>query len=200
MFVNRVRSVCDSHLGDSRRWEPNAADRLGRREWDDLRAVVYRTLPMSLSDGILKSLHASFSKHHMGLQEKRGIEDFKSNVYPEIEKEITKLLGDDVTVEVDWDSLIVEDKAEYYADWFKKIYFDPLIGALKAVAADDMGKEALKETVKKIVVRNTTENSSYYNWTTLEDGVLTLDCLSDTNADRASEREESLRTMLEKAL
>jgi hypothetical protein len=39
----------------------------------------------------------------------------------------------------------------YSASW-KAIYFEPLIAALKSVARDDMGREALKAGLRHVVI------------------------------------------------
>lgn len=136
----------------------------------------------------------------MGLQEKRGVEEFKTGTFPDFESKIKAAAGDGVDIEVEWDTLASEDGAANYKDFWSNLYFIPLITALEAIASDDMGKTALSEALKKIVIRNTTGSGSPYSWATFEDGVLTLDCDPTTNVDQVAERTESVQTLLEKAL
>jgi hypothetical protein len=58
---------------------------------------------------------------------------------------------------------------------FHKVYFTPLINAIKEIAADDMGKEALREALKKVVIKN--EGGIYYasGAYLFNGGVLTID-------------------------
>ncbi len=72
------------------------------------------------------------------------------------------------------------------------MYFQPLADALHAVAADDLGKSALREGLSKIVIRNTGISCT--------DGVLTFDHKPQTNIDDGEERAKGLQRVLESAL
>lgn len=135
----------------------------------------------------------------MGLAERRGVERFKNDDYPGWKSRIDEAAGFEVPVEVNWEELAVADYASSYADFFPKVYFQPLVDALSSVAADDLGKSALREGLSKIVVRNAGEfhNTAGISFT---DGVLTIDHRPDANIDYGEERAKGLQRALESAL
>jgi hypothetical protein len=135
----------------------------------------------------------------MGLAEKRVVKDFETNVYPGLKKQIDETAGFEVTVEVRWDTLAKDDGYTHlWKEGWPKIYFEPLVAALKSICADDLGRDALKGALKKIVIQNAKDSYSSY-WSTFEDGVLTLD-YQFTNVDEVQDRTNVLRETLEKAL
>jgi hypothetical protein len=138
-------------------------------------------------------------ENQMGLAERRGVEQFKNDDYPGWKSRIDEAAGFDVTVEVNWEELAVADYASSYADFFPKVYFEPLADALSAVAADDLGKSALREGLSKIVIRNTGEFFSAAG-ISFADGVLTFDHKPQTNIGDGEERAKGLRRALESAL
>src|SRR6516164_3888833 len=91
----------------------------------------------------------------MGLAERRAVERFKNDDYPGWKSRIDQAAGFEVPVEVAWEELSVEDYADSYAEFFPKVYFQPLTDALSAVAIDDLGKNALRDGLARIVIRNT---------------------------------------------
>ncbi len=136
----------------------------------------------------------------MGLAERRSIKAFQDTQLPAFQQKITDAVGLEVPVEVNWDSLALEGESHLYDECWPKVYFEPLIDGLKAVGRDEMGKEALQGSLKKIVIQNTT--GAYYGdrWASFENGVLTLDHLPTTNADSIQERTDGLVQTLEKKL
>jgi hypothetical protein len=75
-----------------------------------------------------------------GLKEKRAVKDFQEKSYPKLAKEINSVLGVDVPIEVDWDSIAVDGQAHLYEEGFTKVFFTPLLEAFKSICADDMAK------------------------------------------------------------
>jgi hypothetical protein len=135
----------------------------------------------------------------MGLAERRAVEQFKNNDYPSWKAKIDQAAGFDVPVEVAWQELAAEDYASSYASFFPKVYFRPLVDALTGITVDDLGKDAIRDGLRKIVVRNTGQFSSTRGFT-FDDGVLTVDHLPHTNVDDSAERAKGLQQMLESAL
>jgi hypothetical protein len=135
----------------------------------------------------------------MGLAERRGVEQFKTNDYPGWKARIDEAAGFEVPVEVAWDELAVADYASSYADFFPKVYFQPLTDALSAVTVDDLGKSALREGLSKIVIRNT---GQFYSTSGISfaDGVLTFDHQPHANIDYGQERAKGLQETLESGL
>lgn len=135
----------------------------------------------------------------MGLAERRSVERFKNEDYPGWKSRIDEAAGFEVPIEVAWEELAVPDYADQYAEYFPAVYFQPLLDALGAIGADDMGKQALREGVTKVVVRNSDEYFSP-SGITFADGVLVFDHKSDTNTHHTEERTKVLQTLLENGL
>jgi hypothetical protein len=135
----------------------------------------------------------------MGLAERRASDDFQTNHYPALKTKIDEAAGFDVPIEVRWDTM--QRQGKYVTQWpdaWPKIYFAPIIEAFKLIGRDAMGKQALKEGVKKIVVQDTTTSFSSA-WATFQDGTLTLD-YQFTNLGDIKARTETLVKTLEQQL
>ena len=135
----------------------------------------------------------------MGLAERRSAERFKNEDYPGWKSRIDAAAGFDVPIEVAWDELAVPDYADRYAEYFPDVYFQPLLDAFGAIGADEMGKEALRGGVSKVVIRNTDQYFSP-SGITFADGVLTFDHKSDTNTHHVEERTKAIQSLLENGL
>jgi hypothetical protein len=137
----------------------------------------------------------------MGLLEKRAVKAFQEGSYKKLTDEINSLAGYTIEFEINWDSLAEDDSADKYDECFTKVYFTPLITAVKEIAADDMGKEALKEVLKKVVIKN--EGGYIYGSSAYKfgNGVLTIDHQPFTNVDNGlAERSTELAAILMKNL
>jgi hypothetical protein len=134
----------------------------------------------------------------MGLAERRAIKHFQDNTYPPLLKQIQDAAGFAVTVEVDWESLATLESSHLYEECLPKVYFLPVVDGMARIAIDDMGKEALKSAVKKIVIQNKKPDYSSY-WATFEHGVLTLDHQL-SNVDYGKDRADELVRILESKL
>ncbi|MCP3136297.1 hypothetical protein [Pyxidicoccus xibeiensis] len=136
----------------------------------------------------------------MGLAERRAAKQFEETQYPKLKQQIDQAAHFDVPVDVNWQTLAIDGSAHLYEECFPKVYFLPLVEALQAICIDDMGREALKEKLKRIVIRNTADTSNADYMVTFEDGVLTLDHLPTTNIDDVKDRKKAIQTKLEAAL
>ena len=136
----------------------------------------------------------------MGLQEKRAMKEFQDNQFPELVAKINEAAASTMEIEVDWDSMSEDDHAHLFETAWPKVYFEPLIAALKKVCVDDMGREALREGVQKIVFCNRSD-SHVRDHFALEGGVLTIDHKPFSNIDRgAADREQWIEDVLNAAL
>lgn len=135
----------------------------------------------------------------MGLAERRGVERFKNEDYPGWKQKIDQAAGFDLPVEVAWDELGVADYADSYPEFFAKVYFQPLVDALSAVAVDEMGKSAARAGIAKIVIRNSDQYGSTQG-IAFADGVLTFDHKPHVNVDYGDERAKTLQHTLEAGL
>jgi hypothetical protein len=136
----------------------------------------------------------------MGLAERRAAKNFETTQFPALKKEIDEAAKFAVPVEVAWDTLAVADYAHLYDEAWPKVYFRPLIEALKAITVDDMGRDALKVALKKIVILNKGEVHYGDRMATFEAGTLTLDHEPCTNVDDLQSRIDGIRALLEKSL
>ena len=135
----------------------------------------------------------------MGLAERRGAERFKNDAYPDWKARIDQAAGFKVPVEVAWEELAVADYADSYAEFFPKVYFQPLVLALSAITVDDMGKDAVREGLEKVVIKNSGEYGST-SGITFRNGVLTINHRSHVNVDYYEERAKAIQQNLESGL
>jgi hypothetical protein len=134
----------------------------------------------------------------MGLVERRAMLEFQNTVYPDLKKQIDEAAGFEVPLEINWDSLAEPDKANFYKQSWPKIYFEPLIAALKSLCADDLGKGAVKDALKKVEILST---GQYYEGQgfSFEGGVLRLDD-KVINDHEVRSRTSAIISKMEKAL
>jgi hypothetical protein len=136
----------------------------------------------------------------VGLAERRAIKEFETNRFPDLKQRIDQAAKFEVTMEVKWDTIAVEGESHLYDDSWPKVYFYPLIAALKSVCQDELGQEALREGLKQIIVQNM--SGAYYGdrWAHFQKGVLLLDHLPTTNIDDVDDRTKGLIKVLESGL
>lgn len=136
----------------------------------------------------------------MGLQEKRALKTFQDGSYQKLTNEINTLAGYSIEFEVNWETLALEERTDLYDEGFTKVYFTPLINALKEITADAMGKEALKEALKKVVIKNEAGHTNPTYAYTFDGGVLTIDHYPFGNIDDITDRTKELGELLMKNL
>ena len=135
----------------------------------------------------------------MGLAEKRVLNQFALTVFPGLKQRVDEAAGFDVPLEVRWDTLAKD--ATYSSSWltgWPKIYFQPMIDAFQQICVDDMGKQALRTSLKRVVIQDTRDGYSSW-WATFEGGTLTLDSMF-TNVDAVADRTRVLRDAIENGL
>ena len=107
----------------------------------------------------------------MGLQEKRLIEEYKRNIVPSLERELHKNAKTKITYEIDWTTFENDLKALHYLENQGLVYLNSVI---KEICRDEVGTQAVKESIKKIAIKNA--GGSVPKELTLEDGVLEVSC------------------------
>lgn len=107
----------------------------------------------------------------MGLVERQMMRDLKEKTLPEREKEITEISGGATRYEVDWDSLANDAEALRFLD---NLSCHRLNMALRVIALDPMGKDALRESLKVVKLRNVPAKDQMRM--AFADGVLEMDC------------------------
>jgi len=133
----------------------------------------------------------------MGLTEKRALKAFQDNKLPEIIKNINEVAGKNIEIIIDWDSIMANDHDHLFEDAWNKVYFISIVEALKGIAIDDMGKEAIAEGLDKIVIKNLDNNYYPDDWSSLQDKVLSLNHKPFSNIDNTDKRTEALQKVLE---
>ncbi len=106
----------------------------------------------------------------MGIQERRAIKEAQEKI-PSREKELTDISGGTVTYEVDWDSFSDDAKA---SSWLDMNGPHVVSCAFRRICTDDVGKEAIKEGLKKVVIKNVADPGE--KKLDLADGTLSLTC------------------------
>jgi len=136
----------------------------------------------------------------MGLAARRVIKELQENQYPKLLASITEACGFEPILEVDWD-LWADDKMVHLAsDSILKVFFQPVAEALKEISSDEMGAEALKNSLKKIVFSNKNGAFSPAKAITFEDGILSVDHEPYSNMDDIKDRKKFLINLLENNL
>jgi hypothetical protein len=136
----------------------------------------------------------------MALAERRAQSEFETDELPALRARIDAALGATVPLDVDWASLTVEGESRLFADCWKQVYFEPLIAGLTSVGRDQMGRDAVHDGIRGIVIRNSKSHCNPDGWAALEDGILILDHDPLTNAGDADARATALAAMLESTL
>jgi hypothetical protein len=136
----------------------------------------------------------------MTLAQRRILKDFEDNAFPALKTRVEEAAGFAVPIEVQWDTLAVPNEERLYDESWRQIYFEPLIAGLKEVGRDQMGKDALKSGVQKIVIQNVKGCLYGDCWATLAAGTLTLDHESVQNAHDVDARTKGLIAVLENGL
>ena len=107
----------------------------------------------------------------MGLNERRKIKELQDVTFPGRVKEIEEICGAAIPYEVDWDSLADDAEGLNFID---NISCHRLNMALRVICSDDMGKQAVREGLKKIKLKNVKDKAAMKM--TFEGGVLEMHC------------------------
>ena len=107
----------------------------------------------------------------MGLAERRKIKELQDTTFPERTKEIEEICGKAIPYEVDWESL--SDDAEGL-NFIDNISCHRLNMALRTICIDDMGKEAVREGLRLIKLKNVKNKSDMS--INFDGGVLEMHC------------------------
>lgn len=136
----------------------------------------------------------------MGLAERRATKEFQEKILPGLKAELEKHAGAAVELEIQWEQLAKDDQASGYAEHWSKVYFQPVIAALKSITRDQIGKDAIAGGLKKISFRNTKNAYSAESAITFEAGELIVDHDPCSNVDYLDERTNHIIQIVEKAL
>jgi hypothetical protein len=129
----------------------------------------------------------------MGLAEKRAMEQAKQWL-PKRETELKEICGGAVPYEVDWTSFETDAKG---IEWMEHNGPQQVSAAFRGICHDEVGKQAVREGVKKVVLRNAAAPAE--KALSFDAGVLTLKCaFAQSPGGRFNDRE--IRQTLEAGL
>jgi hypothetical protein len=170
-----------------------------------MRSQFVRSLVRSLFLVALAGVVASPVMADPNLAERRAITAYQQGTYATLLKDIQTAAGFAVPVEVKWESIALSDQADNYAhdDFWTNIFFVPLKQSLATVASDNMGKQAVRAKLKKIVVQYdsaTAPVNAYADGVSFKSGVLTLNFTPYTNASDIEARAKAIQKVLEAGL
>jgi len=130
----------------------------------------------------------------MGLNERRKVKELQDVTIPGRVKEIEEICGKAIPYDIDWDSLADSAEALNFLD---NVSCHRLNMALRMICQDDMGKEAVREGLKKIKLKNVKDKSA--KKLGFAGGVLEMQCAYAQGLDGAFSDGE-IRTLLTEKL
>jgi len=107
----------------------------------------------------------------MGLEERRRIKELQEVTLPERVREIEEICGAPIAYEVDWDSLANDPAGLNFTD---NLSCHRLNMALRTICVDDMGREAVREGLKLVKLKNVGDTAAMK--ISFEGGVLEMHC------------------------
>ncbi len=107
----------------------------------------------------------------MGLNERRKIKELQESTLPGRVKEIEEICGKAIPYEVEWDSLADDAEALNFLD---NISCHRLNMALRTICMDDMGKEAVRDGLRLIKLKNVKDKGDMS--ISFNEGVLEMHC------------------------
>ncbi len=130
----------------------------------------------------------------MGLNERRKIKELQDNTFPGRVKDIEEICGKAIPYEVDWDSFSDDLEALNFVD---NISCHRLNMALRTICHDEMGKEAVRDGLKLVKLKNVKDPAA--KLIAFSEGVLEMHCPYAQGAS-AMFSDGEIRQLLEKGL
>jgi hypothetical protein len=130
----------------------------------------------------------------MGLNERRKIKELQDVTFPGRVKEIEEICGKAIPYEVDWDSLADDAEGLNFID---NISCHRQNRALRVICPADMGKQAVKEGLRLITLKNVKDKAAMKM--SFENGVLDMQCAYAQRTDGMF-GDNSIRELLVKKL
>jgi len=88
----------------------------------------------------------------MGLAERREVKKHQEETVPTLEQELEEICGVRIPYEVDWDSFARDGASLGWVGTTSG--FQNINDGLREVCRDDLGKEAVRESIKRIAIEN----------------------------------------------
>lgn len=129
----------------------------------------------------------------MGLMERRKIKELQETTLPERVAEIAEICGKPIPYEVDWDSL-ADDLAGL--NFLDNLSCHRLNMALRTICLDELGKEAVREGLQLIKLKNVKDKSEVQ--LSFVGGVLEMHCAYALGTEGMLRDSEICALLLEK--
>lgn len=107
----------------------------------------------------------------MGLAERRKIKELQETTFPERVREIEEICGKAIPYEVDWESMADDLEGLNFID---NLSCHRLNMALRVICQDDLGKEAVREGLQLVRLKNVKDRGDMR--IAFDDGVLDMHC------------------------
>ena len=131
---------------------------------------------------------------NMGLNERRKIKELQDVTFPGRVKEIEEICGVAIPYEVDWESLADDPDGLNFID---NISCHRLNMALRVLCQDDLGKDAVRQGLKLVKLKNVKDDAS--RKVSYGSGVLEMFCVYGRGLSGGFSDNE-IRQVLEKSL
>ena len=129
----------------------------------------------------------------MGLNERRKIAELRDVTFPGRVKEIEEICGKAIPYEVDWDSLADDAEGLNFID---NLSCHRLNMALRTICGDDMGKQAVRDGLKLIKLKNVKDKASMSM--TFDKGTLEMHCAYALRTDGMFSDNEIYKLLVDK--
>jgi hypothetical protein len=130
----------------------------------------------------------------MGLNERRKIKELQDVTFPGRVKEIEEICGAAIPYEVDWESLADDAAGLNFID---NLSCHRLNMALRVICQDEMGKQAVRDGLKLVKLKNVTDTAAMHMQ--FQGGVLEMHCAYALGVSGMFDDNE-IRRLLEKNL
>jgi hypothetical protein len=130
----------------------------------------------------------------LGLEERRRVKELQEVTLPGRVKEIEEICGAPISYEVDWDSIKDDSQALNFLD---NVSCHRLNMALRVICSDAMGKEAVRDGLKLIKLKNVKTPAEMTM--SFAGGVLEMHCAYALGAS-GMHSDNDIRALLEKNL
>ena len=107
----------------------------------------------------------------MGLNERRKIKELQETTFPGRVQEIQEICGNAIPYEVDWESFADDGEALNFLD---NISCHRLNMALRTICIDDLGKEAVRDGLRLIKLKNVKDKAAMQ--INFDYGILEMHC------------------------
>ena len=130
----------------------------------------------------------------MGLNERRKIKELQEQTFPDRVKEIKEICGVEIPYEVDWESFSEDLEALNFLD---NLSCHRLNMALRMICMDDMGKEAVRDGLTLVRLKNVKDKGAMQ--LSFAGGILDMHCAYALGAE-GMHSDNAIRELLVKSL